>query len=167
MAVYRCYATGSSGTMVDVDQAAPGQYGGQTLTCQIGTDNFGDPKYGPVAFAVVEPPPEPEPPAEVSPEVQRVADFLGQGDNPELVALAGEHVVVITAMARAYTRGAGFYGDMPEPDVEAVVTTATARLVANPEQIRYGVGSTQYFGGFTGWSLAELAVLNRYRRRAL
>ncbi len=44
--------------------------------------------------------------------------------------------------------------------------TATARLLANPEQIATGVGSVQIHGGFKGFNLAELAVLNRYRKRA-
>lgn len=99
---------------------------------------------------------------------QDVAAFLGQGDNPELVALAEEHALIVTAMARAYNRDRGFdplTGD-PEDDVAAVITTATARLVANPEQLRYGVGAVQFNEGFKGWSLAELAVLNRYRKRA-
>src|SRR5699024_3737826 len=99
---------------------------------------------------------------------QQVADFLGQGDDPELVALAGEHVQIITAMARAYTRGGGFTElDGPADDVAAVITTATARLLANPEQIVQSVGGTRVGEGFQGWSLAETFVLNRYRRRSM
>lgn len=98
---------------------------------------------------------------------QDVADFLGQGDNPELVALAGEAVPIITAMARAYTRGKGFAVDgTPNDEIAAVITTGSARLLANPEQIRTAVGGVQINDGFTGWSLAELFVLNRYRVRA-
>lgn len=96
-----------------------------------------------------------------------VAAFLGQGTDPELVALAGQHVPIVTAMARAYTRGEGFVGGIPTDDIAAVITTATARLVANPEQLSTTVGSVAVNGGFTGWTLAELFVLNRYRRRAL
>lgn len=97
---------------------------------------------------------------------QDVADFLGQGDNPELVALAGQHLPIVTAMARAYTRGNGFTDDEPAEDLAAVITTATARLLANPEQINTQVGEVALRGGFTGWSLAETFVLNRYRRTA-
>jgi hypothetical protein len=97
---------------------------------------------------------------------QDVADFLGQGDNIELVALAGEHLAIITAMARAYTRGGGFADGYPNDDVAAVITTATARLIANPEQLRYSAGAVQINDAFRGWSLAETFVLNRYRRRA-
>lgn len=96
-----------------------------------------------------------------------VAAFLGQGDDPELVALAGEHVPIIVAMARAYTRGGGFHETQVAADVAAVITTATARLIANPEQIVQTVGGTRIGEGFSGWSLAETFVLNRYRKRAL
>ena len=96
---------------------------------------------------------------------QQVADFLGRGDDTELVALAGEHVGIVTAMARAYTRERGFLGGSPLEDVAAVIVTATARLVANPEQIANTSGPFSVAGGFTGWSLAELFVLNRYRKR--
>lgn len=97
---------------------------------------------------------------------QDVAAFLGQGDDTQLVALAGQHVLIITAMVRAYTRDNGFTGDEPNADVAAVITTATSRLVANPEQLAYNVGEPGFRGGFTGWSLAETFVLNRYRVRA-
>jgi len=95
---------------------------------------------------------------------QDVADFLGQGDDTELVALAGQSVTIITALARSYTRGGGFSNGNPADDLAAVITTATARLVANPEQLRVTVGGVQT-DGFQGWTLAELFVLNRYRRR--
>lgn len=102
------------------------------------------------------------------PTGQTVADFLGQGDDEQLVALAGQHVLIVAAMARAYTRGGGFNGVECTEDVAAVIVTGTARLVTNPEQNRreqlhdYAVTPTP----FAGWSLAETAVLNRYRRRS-
>ena len=117
-----------------------------------------------------DPDPDPDPDPETPPTVggQKVADFLGAGDDADLVALAGEHVTVITALVRAYTRDRGFdrITGAPNAGLGAVITSATARLVANPEQLRYGVGSVQYNSAFQGWSLAELAVLNRYRKRA-
>lgn len=97
---------------------------------------------------------------------QQVADFLGQGGDTTLVALAGQHATIITALARSYTRDQGFAGAEPADDIAAVITTATARLVANPEQIPTDIGSVSIRGGFTGWTLAELFVLNRYRKRA-
>jgi hypothetical protein len=95
-----------------------------------------------------------------------VASFLGRGDDPTLVALAEQHAVIVTAMARSYTRGQGFTGSEPADDIAAVITTATARLVANPEQLSTDVGSVSIRGGWQGWNVAELATLNRYRVRA-
>lgn len=102
---------------------------------------------------------------------QRVADFLGRGDDTTLVALADQHAQIITAMAQAYTRGRGFEdGPIPD-DLAAVIVTATARLVANPEQLpkdqAAGTFSLRTYAGFKGWSLAETFVLDRYRKRAL
>ncbi|GAA1100949.1 hypothetical protein [Tsukamurella spumae] len=101
---------------------------------------------------------------------QQVADFLGQGDNTQLVALAGQSVPIVAAMARAYTRDQGFTGAEPNDEIAAVITTAAARLVTNPGQLAtdetMGPFSHSLRGGFTGWTLAELFVLNRFRKRA-
>jgi hypothetical protein len=80
-------------------------------------------------------------------------------------------VSIITAMARAYTRGHGFDDGEPNDELAAVITTATARFIGNPNQI----SMSQSSGPFTmdvrsylaGWTLAELFVLNRYRRQAM
>lgn len=97
-----------------------------------------------------------------------IAAFLGQGSDTTLVALAEEHVKIVTAMARAYTRDQGFdEAGVPADDIAAVITTATARLVVNPEQVSEStIGSYAVKGSFAGWTLAELFVLNRYRKRA-
>lgn len=97
-----------------------------------------------------------------------VASFLGQGDDPSLVALASQHAAIIAALARAYTRGRGFdEAGNPNDEISAVITTAAARMVANPEQLDSVVGAVGVRGGFKGWNLAELFVLNRYRVMAL
>ncbi len=96
-----------------------------------------------------------------------VAAFLGQATDPTLVALAGEVAPVITAMVSSYTRGRGFSDGDPADDLAAVITTASARMVANPEQLPARVGSVEIRAGFQGFSLAETFVLNRYRKRAL
>lgn len=95
-----------------------------------------------------------------------VASFLGQGDNPELVALAGEHAVIVTAMVKAYTRANGFEEGTPNEELAAVITTASARLVANPEQLDTTIGGVRTGTGFTSFSLAETFVLNRHRKKA-
>jgi hypothetical protein len=96
-----------------------------------------------------------------------VAGFLGQPDDAPLIAQAEQHVTVVTAMARAYTRGRGFdaYGE-PCDEIAAAIVTAAARLLANPEQVSTEVGSVRVRGGWQGWNLAEQTVLNRYRVRA-
>ncbi|MGP4054407.1 hypothetical protein ACTWP6_06215 [Mycobacterium sp. 4D054] len=95
-----------------------------------------------------------------------VAAFLGASDDTALMAQAGDHAAIITALARSYTRGRGFVGADPAEDIAAVIVTATARLVANPEQIATDYGSVSLRGGWQGWNLAEQIVLNRYRVRA-
>lgn len=98
---------------------------------------------------------------------QGVADFLGQGTDVSLVALAEEVVPVITAIVMSYTRGRGSTAGVPNNELDAVIITASARMVANPEQIPTRVGSVEIRGGFQGFSLAETFVLNRFRRTAL
>lgn len=99
---------------------------------------------------------------------ERVAAHLGKGGDATVLALAGEHVAIITAMVKAYTRGRGFVGTIPAPDVEAVIVTAAARFTANPEQVeRYQAADyAETPTRFLGFTLPELAVLNRYRKRA-
>lgn len=100
---------------------------------------------------------------------EQVAGFLGRGGETDLVTLAGQHVTIITALVRAYTRDRGFTAGEPAPDLAAVIVTATARLVIAPDQIpNKAVGPfTHGDAGFTGWTSAELVVLNRYRQRAV
>lgn len=97
---------------------------------------------------------------------QTIADFLGQGDDDNLVALAGDQVPIIAAMVSGYTRGRGFTAGEPDPEIAAVITTATARMVANPEQINTRVGNVYTSSAFTGFTLAETFVLNKYRVRS-
>lgn len=97
---------------------------------------------------------------------KRVADFLGGGDDTNLVTLAGNHADVVTSFARAYTRGEGFTDDGPNDEIAAVIITASARLVANPEQLSTDIGTVSTRNGFSGFTLTEQIVLNRYRKRA-
>lgn len=127
-----------------------------------------------VAVAGNEPEPEPEP---VTDDKADVAALMGQPDNPDLIAVIDKALETIRALVYAYTRGNGFSGvwpnpelpnpELPNPELRAVIRTATARLTANPEQVASTVGGVTVGAGFNGWSLAELAVLNRYRKRAL
>lgn len=94
--------------------------------------------------------------------------LLGRADDTDALQLATAAVPVVTAQVRAYTRDRGFSGDQPASDLATVIMTSTARLVANPENLR-----GEALGGYSvqrqvtdGWTLPELAILNRYRRRA-
>lgn len=75
------------------------------------------------------------------------------------------------AMVDAYTRGrhVNRAGEL-RPGVHAVILTTAARLLANPGQVSRGDTAGQFSTrrgpGFSGFTLAEQAVLNRYRKRA-
>lgn len=80
-------------------------------------------------------------------------------------------IPLLTTLAHAYTRGNGFDGDEPNAEIAAAITTASARLAANASQLSHSISvgalSQDLRGGFVGWSVAELGVLNRYRVRAM
>jgi hypothetical protein len=105
------------------------------------------------------------------PAAEQVCLFLGRPDDTALTASAQQAIPIITTMVKAYTRGNGFDDDEPNEELEAVIVTAAARLVTNPGQIAHDLAAGPFTqslrGGFTGWTLAELAILNRYRKLAL
>lgn len=96
-----------------------------------------------------------------------VAKFLGRGDDTDIIALAQEHLPIVTAFVEAYTRGRGFTGGEPAGPLRSVIITATARLVPNPDQLkRFQAGEySENPAILDGFTLPELAVLHRYRRR--
>jgi hypothetical protein len=73
----------------------------------------------------------------------------------------------VTQLANAYTRGVGFIGAIPNADISAVILQAAARLYAHPRQLAVdetvGPDSASFRGGFSGWTVLETIVLNRYR----
>ena len=98
-----------------------------------------------------------------------VAEYLGRGDEFDLATLAGRHVVVVSEMVRAYTRGKGFdVNSEPNTALAAVIVSATARLSNNPDgTITISVDDYQTRKTvFEGFSLAEHVILNAYRRKA-
>lgn len=90
----------------------------------------------------------------------------------ETTAAVTSAITVASMAARAYTRGRGFatVEDTPKvaDDVHSVIVMTAARILANPTNSRrIESGSFNAAPGiFEGWTLAELAILNRYRRRA-
>ena len=74
---------------------------------------------------------------------------------------------IVTAMASAYTRGQGFTAGVPNGEIRAVILTASARLISNTTGLLYdeleGPSQISYRSAFSGWTVAELFVLNRYR----
>jgi hypothetical protein len=98
-----------------------------------------------------------------------VAAFLGRSGDAATVDLAAQHLPVVTAMIRAYTRGRGFdETGNPAEDLALVIVSSCARLVVNPEHtVEQTTGPFSIRQAiFNGWTLPELAVLHQYRKRA-
>lgn len=101
-------------------------------------------------------------------EAEQVAAFLGKPDDAATIATAEQAVPVVTVMVKAYVRGGPDWE--PNDELDAVIVTASARMVSNPSGLPmdFTTGSFAHSirGAFQGWTLAELFVLNRYRKRA-
>lgn len=102
-------------------------------------------------------------------DADQVAAFLGKPEDAATLATAEQAIPIVTVMVRAYVRGNGDWE--PNEEVEAVIVTAAARMVSNPSGLSHdetaGPFTRSVRGAFQGWTLAELFVLNRYRKRAL
>jgi len=102
-------------------------------------------------------------------EPDQVAAFLGKPDDAATLDTAEQAIPIVTVMVKAYVRGGTDWEANEE--LEAVIVTAAARMVSNPGQlptdVTAGPFSQSIRGAFGGWTLAELFVLNRYRKRAM
>ena len=100
--------------------------------------------------------------------VPSVVAFLGQSMlDTRLVSRATEIVATIAAMVHEYTRGKGFdEAGVPNDGVKRVIISASARLLANPDQIEFQTGTVAIRGAFEGWSSLEKTILNSYRKVA-
>ncbi len=98
-----------------------------------------------------------------------MAAFLGQPENAATLATAEQAIPVVSTMLRAYVRGGA--GWESNDELDAVIVTAAARMVSNPSGLAHddtaGPFTRSVRGAFQGWTLAELFVLNRYRKTAL
>lgn len=90
---------------------------------------------------------------------------------PNVEQQAQQALGMAEALVDAYTRGRYRRAGKYRPGVEAVITAVAARILENPSQIqvREQIGPYTYFkgNGFQGFTLVELAVLDRYRKRAI
>lgn len=113
-----------------------------------------------------EPEPVPEPVANVL--AARAAAFIGKAGVARYEATAAAQLPIVAEFVRGYTRGRGFDDGEPAPPLQAVMVSAVSRLLTNPEQlIQYQTGDySERPAILAGWTLTELGVLNRYRRRA-
>jgi hypothetical protein len=102
------------------------------------------------------------------PLVTDVLAFLGQPAGEGGDAQVQSHLDTATAMVRAYVRENGFLGGEPTEDLAAVIISSAARLHRNPtlDRTQSAGPFTHTPGTFNGWTLPELAILHRYRRRA-
>lgn len=99
-------------------------------------------------------------------EPDDLKDYIGADINYDRAEFL---IGIVTALAASYTRDQGFVDGEPQPDLRAVILSATARLLRDRGVAAESMGpfSKQYRAGFEqGWSVGELAVLNRYRVRA-
>lgn len=101
---------------------------------------------------------------------EELVKFTGT-QGPDVVSQAATALMMAEGLVGAYCRGRHERAGHPRPGVEEVIISVAARILANPEQIqvREQVGPyTMLKGpGFNGFTLVELSVLNRYRKRAL
>ncbi|KAB1942291.1 hypothetical protein [Brevibacterium linens] len=108
---------------------------------------------------------------QTKPQGEEIATLMGRAGDTEAVSLANAYIDVVWSMAHEYTRGRGFNDDGTEaaPSICSAVKLAVIRLTVNPTQTkRYAIGEYQETPTvFEGFTLAELAVLNCYRVRAL
>lgn len=174
---YDLYAVGPDvpGLTVDVNNGitgTPTKPGTYTFTIK-GSDAGGYKARRAGAFSiVVTAAPEPEPTGP-DPLPVKVCKFLGLAPEGEPLALAEQHTRVVTTFVRNYVRGNGFRADdvvleLPTSyDLEDVIVSAAARYVVNPSQAaRQNIGDQGItYAALEGFTLAEKAVLHRYRRR--
>lgn len=97
----------------------------------------------------------------------RVLLHTGTASTPEALTLARAGLSAVLQYVNGYTRGRGFHGMIPERDLQAVIVASSARLFTNPEQVTSFTSGdyTERPAILAGWTLAELAVLRRHRRK--
>ena len=106
---------------------------------------------------------------------EKLLTAMGYEHTGKLLAMADEHLATVTVFVYGYTRGRGFEmggfksDPKPEPawDLRRVILSAAGRSLANPQSLKqYSAGDySETPSVLTSWSLPEIAVLHRYRKR--
>ncbi|CAJ1504170.1 hypothetical protein [[Mycobacterium] holstebronense] len=95
-------------------------------------------------------------------------DLAAYTGTPVSAAQATAVIGVVKAMVSAHTRGVGFTDGEPNDELSSVILSASARLLMNTAGLQQeAMGALQVrYGDAFGFTLPELMVLNRHRRRA-
>lgn len=97
-----------------------------------------------------------------------VARNIDEAGNESVIELAKLHVELVEGFVHGYTRGNGFDEEgVPERPLRNVIVMAASKLTYNPEQVSW-FRSGEYSerpAQWLGWSLMDLSILNRYRKR--
>ena len=104
--------------------------------------------------------------------VDDVLTFVEDGATQPSREQAEQALEMASAMALAYTRGAGRTATgLWREGVGEVVLSVTARILVNPHQVQWrnqaGNFSVMRSDGFKGFTLAEQFVLDRYRKKSI
>lgn len=99
------------------------------------------------------------------PTGEHLRDYTG---SPVSATQADAVIGVVKAMVSAHTRGVGFTDGEPNDELSAVILSASARLLATTSgAVQESMGALQVrWADAFGFTLPELTVLNRYRKRA-
>lgn len=106
-------------------------------------------------------------PEEITEIGRKVAAWLGWSTDDQLQR-ASFYAHIVCVYVDGYTRGRGFNADgNPDARLQRVIVSAAARLARNPDGLRrLDIDNvSESLTVFQGFHLAELAVLNNYRRR--
>lgn len=97
-----------------------------------------------------------------------VARNIDEAGNESVIELAELHVEIVEGFVYGYTNGRGFDEEgVPERPLRNVIVMAASKLTYNPEQVSW-FRSGEYSerpAQWSGWSLMDLSILNRYRKR--
>ncbi|OBK84674.1 hypothetical protein A5649_03995 [Mycolicibacter heraklionensis] len=99
------------------------------------------------------------------PTPESLGEYLGV---PVTAAQAAAVINVVKAMVSAHTRGVGFTDGELNDQLSSVILSASARLLMNTTGVvQESMGPVMVrHGDAFGFTLPELMVLNRYRKRA-